>query len=163
MTENEKCAREAVRKAKKLFNVLLTKEGNHQFFRAHLEPQDIRFVVEVAAVGDPDALDILRQYARGARSAGMKVPDELHAFVWECFIDGLPKRAPGPSPKDTAFRTPFFRACVNLVHNDYGFAVYRNPEHRNSKEPPFSACAIVAQEFGLGESTIEDMLSRSPR
>jgi hypothetical protein len=125
MTEQEKLAREAVRKAKQLFPFLLSKEGNHRFFRAHLEPQDIKFVVQVAAEGEPDALDILREHARGARRTGMKVPDELHAFVWECFIDGMPKRAPGPSPKDTAFRNPFLVACVNIVHKDFRFPVYR--------------------------------------
>ena len=136
MTDNEKRAREAVRKAKRLFPFLLSKDGSREFFRAHLGPQDIKFVVEAAAEGDPDALDILRQYARGARRAGMRVPDELHAFVWECFIDGVPKRAPGPSPKDTAFRNPFLVACVNIVR-DFGFPVYRNPEHRNSKSHRF--------------------------
>lgn len=157
MTNPEKRAREAVQKAKKKLPALFSKEGNRRIFRAHLEVQGIEFLVAAAREGDHDALDILREYARGARKAGMKVPDEFHTFVWEYFIDGPPKAKSGSSSKDSELRFQSIALLVKIVSQDYGFPEYRNPEHRGRKDGPLTACKLVAEELGLGERTVEDI------
>jgi hypothetical protein len=151
----EKQAREAVRRALKNAPTLFTKEGNRQFFRRHWEIMEPEELIPAAREGDGDAVEILRNYARGARRSGMKVPQAFHEFVWECFIDGPPKAKSGPSPKDTELRKQAIRVLVKIVA-EYGFPISRNPEHRGSEDGPMSACRIVAEEIGLKEGTVED-------
>jgi hypothetical protein len=157
MTEQEKCAREAVRKAMQKLPGLFSKEGNRRFFRAHFEVQNVEVLVAAAREGDQDALDILRNHARGARKAGMKVPDDFHAFVWDYFIDGPPKAKSGSSSKDSELRCQAIALLVKIVSQDHGFPEYHNPEHRGRKDGPMSACKLVAEELGLSERTVEDI------
>jgi hypothetical protein len=157
MTDNEQRAREAVRKARKNLPWLESKAGNRQFFRAHWEVMDPDQLVEAAREGDPDALEILREHARGARRTGMCISDNFHAFVWEYFIDGRPKAKRGPSPKDNDLRYQTIAVLVRMVSTDYGFPEYRNVEHRGEKTGPMSACLLVAQEFGLEERWVEEI------
>jgi hypothetical protein len=157
MTDNEQRAREAVQKARKnLPSWLFAKDGNRQFFRAHWEIMDADQLVEAAREGDSDALEILREHARGARRTGMRVSDNFHAFVWEYFIDGRPKAKSGPSPKDNDLRYQTIAVLVKTVSTDYGFPEYRNVEHRG-EDGPMSACLLVAQEFGLDERWVEEI------
>ena len=157
MADQEKLAREAVQKALRNLPWLFSKEGNRQFFLSHLEAQDPEFLVAAAREGDHDALEFLRRYASGARRAGMKVPDAFHEFVWECFIDGLPKAKSGTGPKDTELHYQTIALLVKIVSKDYGFPEYRNVEHRGHNAGPMSACKLVAEELGLGERWIEEI------
>jgi hypothetical protein len=157
MDDREKRAREAVQKARRNCPALFSKEGNRRFFRFHLEIQDVDFLIAAAREGDSDALEILRNHARGARRAGMRVPDEFHTFVWECFIDGIPKARSGTSPKDTELRKTTIALLVKIVRDDYGFPEYRNVEHRSAESGPMCACLLVAQELGLAERTVEEI------
>jgi hypothetical protein len=136
---------------------LFSKTGNRQFFRAHWEVMEVEKLVALAREGDQDALDILKEYARGARKAGMIVPDDLHAFVWEYFIDGPPKAKSGSSSKDSELRFQTIALLVKKVSQDFGFPEYRNPEHRGRKDGPMSACKLVAEELGLSERTVEEI------
>jgi hypothetical protein len=154
LEDRERLAREAVRKAKKNAARLFTKEGS---FRALMERENPEWLVMLARGGDKDALEILRKYARGAARAGMGVPRELHAFVWEWFIDGPPKARSGTSLKDTGLRHMAIALLVSMVTRDYGFPEYRNPEHRGEKTGPMSACRLVAEETGLSERRIEEL------
>jgi hypothetical protein len=157
MTDQETRAREAIRKQLPGMKRSLSKEGSRQYFRRHLEVEDVERLIGVAREGNVDALAILREHARGARDAGMNVPDKLHVFVWDFFIDGPPKTPPGPKPQDTLLRDMIVVSLVKIVNEEFGYRVHRGKEHHDSKTGPFSACAIVAQELGLGESNIEDI------
>ncbi len=89
----------------------------------------------------------------------MTVPPELLEFALEYFIDGKPKAPSGSSPKDTVTRDLAIAALVKIVHQDFGFPEYRNPEWRGEKAGPMTACRLVAEEFGLAERTVEDIRS----
>jgi hypothetical protein len=125
-----------------------------------MKAQSTEWLVEAAREGDDDALDILRERSREAQQTKAKVPAELHAFVWECFIDGPPKAPPGPSPKDRLLRNIIIASLVKVVHEEFGFPVQRNVEHRNKKTGPVSACLLVAQEIGRSESTVADLWAK---
>jgi hypothetical protein len=158
MEERERAARMLVRRAKeKAHDVVFSKEGNRRFFRAVLEQQDVNFLVAAAREGDKDAIDILRVYARGARRAGMNVPDDFHAFVWEHFIDGPPKAKPGTSSKDIDLRNQALSILVKIVRDDFGFPEYSRYEDRDDPDAPMTACRLVAEEFGLDERTVEEI------
>jgi hypothetical protein len=134
---------------------MFSREGNRKWYRAHLARQTPEFLVAGAREGDKDCLELLREYAREARSTGQKVPPELHELVWELFIDGKPKAMPGSSPKDSGLRNLGIALLVKIVRDDYGFPEYRNAEYRGEKGAPLSACLIVAQEMDLSESRVE--------
>jgi hypothetical protein len=162
--DRERQAREAVRKVLRNLPWLFSEEGNRRFFRAHLEAADIEFLIMAAREGDTDALDILRKYAAGARRTGMKVPDDLHAFMRDFFIDGPPsgpeviaKKKAGTVSKSNDLRYQTIALLVNMVSRDYGFNEYCRPEHRDWKGRPMTACQIVAEELGLSERTVEDI------
>jgi len=155
--DRERLAREAVRKVVQNGPWLFSKEGNQQFFRDHMEAEDMNMLVALARAGDKDAVEILRKYARGARSAGMKVPTDLQEFVWEWFIDGPPKAKSGPSPKDTELRYTTIAVLVQIVSEDYGFPEYTPPQHRGNPDAPMSACRLVAEELGRSERTVEEI------
>lgn len=157
MTDQEQKAREAVRRVIRNLPDLFSKEGNQRFFRSHMEVQDVEFLVAAAREGDKDAVEILRGHARGARRARMNVPDALHEFVWEFFIDGPPKAKSGPSSKDSDLRYQTIALLVKIVSRDYGFPEYRNVEHRGSSSGPMTAILLVAEELGLSERTVEDI------
>jgi hypothetical protein len=146
--DKEKQAREVVRRTRKNMPWLFSKEGNRQFFRAHWERLEPEILIAAAREGDTDAVEILKTYARGARRFGMKLPQAFHEFVWEYFLDELPKTKPGPSPKDTELRKQAIRILVKIVA-EFGFRETCNPEHRGSKDGPMTACRIVAEEIGL--------------
>jgi hypothetical protein len=120
-----------------------------------MELAEVDTLVGLAREGDKDALEILREHARGARRAGMNVPDSVHEFVWECFIDGVPPAKSGLSPKDMGLRHQAIAVMVKVVSQDYGFPEYRNVEHRGSTRGPISACSLVAQELDLEEHSVE--------
>jgi hypothetical protein len=157
LEDRERLAREAVRKAKKNAPWLFSKEGSRRFHRAHMERADIETLVALAREGDKDALEILRNYARGARDARMNAPTDLHEFVWEWFIDGQPKAKSGTSPKDTELKYTTIALLVKIVSRDYGFPEYSNPEYRDNPDAPTSACGLVAEELGLSERTVEEI------
>jgi hypothetical protein len=157
MDDREQRAREALRKAKLNLPWMLTKEGNQQWFRHHLSKMDPTFLVAAAREGDADAIELLREYARGARRAGMNVPTDLLEFVWEYFIDGKPAAKSGSSPKDSSLRNQYLAMLVHMMVTDYGFPETRNPEYRNEGTGPMTACRLVAEEFGFGERWIEEI------
>jgi hypothetical protein len=160
MTDQEKRARETVRRVLSGARGSLSKKGNRQFFRSHLEVQDVEFVIVAAREGDSDAIEILREHARGARRAGMTVPTTFHEFVWEYFIDGPPKARSGPKPQEYGtLRDPIIRSLAKVVAEEFGLPVHRNPAHRNKKTGPVSACALIAQEVGLSESRVEEIVA----
>src|SRR5687767_1610532 len=98
--ENERQARERVRRALKGARQSLSKDGNRTFFNRHLAAQEPELLVAAAREGSREAVELLREYGRGARRAGMSVPAAFHGFVWEWFLDGQPKAPPGPKPQD---------------------------------------------------------------
>ena len=155
--DRERLAREAVRKLVQNAPWWFSKEGNQQFFRAHMEVENINMLVALARAGDKDAVEILRKHARGVRSAGMKVPPDLHEFVGEWFLDGPPKAKSGSSPKDTELRYTAIARRVQIVSEDYGFPEYSNPEHRGNPDAPMSACRLVAEELGLSVRMVEEI------
>jgi hypothetical protein len=157
LEDRERLAREAVRKAKKNASWLFSKEGNRRFSRAHMERADIKKLVELAREGDKEALEILRDYARGARRVGMIVPPDLHEFVWEWFIDGPPKAKSGTSPKDTELKYQAIALLVKMVRDDYGFPEYSNPDQRDDPDARMSACRLVAEELAPSERTVEEI------
>jgi hypothetical protein len=157
LEDRERIAREAVRKVAKNLPWLFSKEGSQRFYRAHMEVADIGTLVALAREGDKDAVEILRTNAEGARRAGMKVPTDLHEFVWEWFIDGPPKAKSGPSPKDSGRKRLTIALLVKMVKGDFGFPEYSNPEHRGNPDAPMSACRLVAEETGLSERMVEEI------
>jgi hypothetical protein len=154
MDDREARVRAAVRRALKRVPWLFSKEGNRQFYRSHMEAEDPKFLVAAAREGDDDAIDILRDYVRGARQAGINVPTVVHEFVWEWFVDGPPKAKPGTSPKDIGLRNLAIALLVKIVKG-YGFPEYRNSEHRGETTGAMSACQMVAEETGFSERTVE--------
>jgi hypothetical protein len=157
LQDRERLAREAVRKALKNVPWLFSKEGNQRLSRAYMEREDPKQLVALAREGDKDARELLQQYAAGARRAGMHVPPELREFVLDWFIDGPPKAKSGPSPKYTVFKYSTIALLVKMVHDDHGFPIYSNPEHRGNPEAPLSACRLVAEEFGVSERYVEEI------
>jgi len=155
--DRERLAREAVRKVLRDAPWQFSKEGNRQFFRDHMEVENIDMLVALARAGDKHAVEILRKRARGARSAGMKVPTDLQEFVWEWFIDGPPKAKSGSSPKDTELRYTAIARLVQIVSEDYGFPEYSNPEHRGNPDAPMSARRLVAEELELSVRMVEEI------
>jgi hypothetical protein len=152
---DETGAREAVRRIVRNAAPLFTREFNRKFFRAQMNVEAVDKLVELAHEGDKDALEILRNHARGAAPAGTNAPRSLQEFVWECFIEGRPPAKSGLSPKDTELKHVTIAIMVKIVSKDYGLPEYRNPEHRGSTSGPMSACLLVAQELDLSERSIE--------
>lgn len=138
----------------------LSRVGSRQYFRQWLEQQSTERLIEAASEGDGDALDLLRVRAREARLTGAEAPHAFHAFVWECFIDGPPKAPPGPSPKSYVLRNMIVPGLVKALHEEFGLPLQRNTEHRDKKTGPLSACALVAQELGMSESTVADLWAK---
>lgn len=156
-TEREARAREAVRRVMRKKPHLFSKEFSRKLYRAGMEVADVDTLVALAREGDKDALDILRQHARGARGARMNVPLSLHEFVWEYFIDGPPSAKSGLSPKDMELKHQTIAIMVKIVSRDYGFPEYRSAEHRGERSRPISACLLVAQELGYDERWVEEI------
>jgi hypothetical protein len=156
--DREQQAREAVRRAKRNITWLSSKEENCRFYRRHMAQQSIDWLIEAAREGDKEAIEFVREYARGVRQhPNLQVPASLHEFVWECFIDGLPKAKSGTGPRDTELHYQTIALLVKIVSKDYGFPEYRNVEHRGHNAGPMSACKLVAEELGLGERWIEEI------
>jgi hypothetical protein len=161
--DQEKRAREAVQRVlrKEESSWLFSKEGNREVFRGWLERKDVGLVVTAAKEGDADAVDVLRDIARDARRANVAVPPKLQEFALECFIDGVPKAQSGPSRKDTVTRNQAIAMLVKVVHEDFGFPKYRNADWRGRKGGPMTAIRLVAEEMGMEERTVEDILTNS--
>jgi hypothetical protein len=156
LQDRERLAREAVQKVKKnAAPLLFSQETSQQFFRTRMEVENIDMLVALARDGDKEAVEILRKYARGARRTGIKVPTDLHEFVWEWFIDGAPKAKSGTNPKDTELRYQTIARLVKVVSRDYGFPEYNGPETRDNPDAPMTACQIVADELDLSVRTVE--------
>jgi hypothetical protein len=146
--DREKRAREHVRQVLKKHPELLSAKWFRQVTRAHMETRDVEWLVDAAREGDKDALELLRNHARGARQhSSLIMPRKFHEFVWEFFIDGPPPAESGPSPRDTDGKYQTIALLVQMVHRDYGFPIYRNVEHRGEKSGPMSACKLVAEEL----------------
>jgi hypothetical protein len=158
MDHKERQARELVRRTRKNMPWLFSRKGNRQFFRRKFEMLDVKILVALAREGDADAMEFLKRYGRGARTHGHVVPQDLHEFVWECFLDGEPKAKRGYSPKDTELRDLAIALLVKIVHQDYGFDIYRSVEHRGEKGSHPCATSIVAEEMELGERRVEEIL-----
>ena len=154
--EREKRAREKVQRARKGTTRSVSKDGSRRYFRSHLEVREIERLVEFARQGNADAMEILRNHARGAREAGVIVPAALHEFVWEWFIDGPPKKRSGPKPEETLLRNMIIVSLVKIASEE-GLDETRSKDRHDTTDGPLSACAIVAQEFGLGESNVEEI------
>ena len=122
-----------------------------------MEVAEVETLVALAREGDKEALEILRQHARGASGARMNVSQSLHEFVWECFIDGPPPGKSGLSPKDMGLKHLTIALMVKITSQDYGLPEYRNAEHRGEESGPMSACLLVAQELDLKESWVEEI------
>ena len=148
--DRERRAREYVRRVVKGATRSLSKEGSRKFFRLHLESQRPELLLAIAREGDPDALEFLRDYARGARKATGT------AFVWDYFIDGPPKARPGPKPQETLARNIIIKALVPVVSDEFRLDKTRDKSRHNTKDR-LSACAIVAQEMNLGEGNVEEI------
>jgi hypothetical protein len=155
--QREQRAREAVRLAMKNVPELFSKDWNRKFLDFHMAGRDVEWLVSAAREGDRKAEEILRERARIARRDGSDVPLALHEFVWEFFIDGPAKARPGTNPKETEVRKRAIAILVKLVHRDYGFNVYSNPEHRGSDSGPMTALRIVGDELGLDARTVEEI------
>ena len=134
--DREAQAREAVRRLKKNAAEFFAKEGSRRFYRAHMERESIEKLVELAREADKDAIEILQNRGRVARSTRTRVPDCFAEFVWEWFLDGPPKAKSGSNPKDTGLNYVTIALCVKIVSQDYGFPEYRNIEHRGRKPVP---------------------------
>ena len=151
-----------MRKALKNIPWLFDKEASRRFYRAHMEGESIERLVELAREGDKDAIEILQNRGRVARSTRARVPDCFHEFVWEWFLDGPPKAKSGLSPKDLGLRNSITDRLVKMISRDYGFPEYPNPEYRGDSDAPMTACRIVGEEFGFSERTIEEWLRPDP-
>ena len=130
--DREERARSAVRRTKKNLPWLFTKDGSQRYFRSRLEVQELELLIGVAREGNADALKFLREHARGARRAGMNVPDEFHAFVWEYFIDGPPITPSGPKHQDLFLRDMSIVSLVKIV-SECGFPIHREKARHNQK------------------------------
>lgn len=157
--DREARARTFIRRVVDKKGRLFAKDFNQRTYREHLEREEIETVVAVARSGDADAVEILREYARGALRAGMAIPEDLLRFGLECFIDGPPKAKPGSRRKDTAIRDQTIGILVMLVAEEYGFPQYTAAEHRDDPSARASACRLVAEELGLSERTVEKILA----
>jgi len=153
--DREARAREAVRRMARNAPQLFLKEISQKFYRVRMEVAEVDTLVALAREGDKDALEFLRKRARDASGARTNVPQSLHEFVWEYFIDGPPPAKSGSSPKDMGLKHLTVALMVKIVSQDYGLPEYRNPEHRGEASGPVSACLLVAQELDLDERWVE--------
>ena len=138
---------------------LFIKEGSSAFYFGLMERESIEWLVKAAREGDKDAVEILQNRARVMCSTRVNVPDCFHEFVWEWFIDGPPKAKPGPSLKDTALNSTTLMLVVRMISRDFGFPEYTPYEHRDGPDAPMSAMRLVAEELGLKERTLEDIIN----
>lgn len=144
MTERD--AREAVRRARRNVKLLFAKEENRRFYRKAMEVKDVEWLVAAVWEGDKDALQLLREYARGVRKhPQMLVSADLLALVLECFINGPPQAKPGVSPLDTSLTYQTIATLIRIIKQDYGFPLHHGP---------VTAIRIVAEELGLSESRV---------
>jgi hypothetical protein len=152
MIDQEKRAREKVRRVLKGLKRSLSKDGNKQFFREQMRSQTTEWLVAAAREGHSGAVDLLRERTREARDKGEPVSTDLHEFVWELFLDGTPAKSPGPKPEDYLLRNMVITGLVAVVRDEFGFDAMRNKATKN-KGSNTCACAIVAEELcnlGLG-------------
>jgi hypothetical protein len=155
--DREARARALVRRTMRNAEALFSKEGNRRINRQLLERQEIEVVVAVARSGDAEAIEILKEYGRGADRARVLVPEDLVKFAWECFIYGEPKAKPGTKAKDTAWKFQTIALLVKVIIQEFGFPGYANAAHRGDPAGPMTACRVVAEEVGLSERTVEEI------
>jgi hypothetical protein len=107
MDARESEARKMARRAhEKLNDRLFTKEANRRWYRSCMEREDPKRLVELAYAGNPDALELVIEYTKGAHRAGLKVPMELHEFAWEyLWCRGKLPAPPGLVPWIPAYAT----------------------------------------------------------
>ena len=151
--DNEEAARAAVRRKAPGMQRSLAKEGSHKWWRKYLALTSLPWLIEVASQGDTDALALIRERGRLARARGESVPQELHAFVWDIFLDGEPRRRPGRSPKDRVLRNQLIANLVKIVSTEFGINPYR-AEGKGIRPP--SACSIVADELGKVDKSVTE-------
>jgi hypothetical protein len=159
--DREKRARDAVQATRQKLPWLFSREGNENFYRAHMEAADDEVLAELACAGEKMALEILRKRVRflceGADREGRDVI--LHPRVVmlavEVFSYGPPKTLPGSKPTRTSARNTAIALLVKIVHEDYGFPLYVQPEHRGDRAAPMTAHRLVGEELCLNERAIE--------
>jgi hypothetical protein len=159
MDDREQAARTAVKSVvhSKKLEPLFSKDGNRRFFREALAMQTPQYLVKAAREGSSDAIDLLKEYGRKARDEGREVPRELWEFVFEWFLDGKPAAPRGTSTMETDLRKQTIAVLVRVVHEQFGFPVYANSEHRGNPDGPMTAPRLVGEEIGLSKRTVEDI------
>ena len=120
-----------------------------------MERAQIETLVAFARDGDKDAVEILRNYARGARGARMDVPPDLHEFVWEWFIDGPPKTKSGTSPKDTVLKYETIALLVKIVSQGLRFPGVRDSEHHGNPRGPHVGLPVGRRGTGARQRWVE--------
>jgi hypothetical protein len=150
MTDQEREAREFVRRQLIGGRRSLRKEGSRAFFREKMRTMhgsDIEWLLRAAREdGDPNAIELIREHVRAARQTGIPVPQELHLFVWEWFLDGPPKRKPAQKVQDNLTRNMILTVLVQVVSDHYGFQISRGSATAE-KGHRISASQIVAEEL----------------
>jgi hypothetical protein len=145
-----------------------SREGNVQFHLTRLEAEPDEVLADLARVGDRIALETLRKRIQLRHEAGAS---DLHPRVLtlalELFLYGLPKAASGPKTLHYVLRNRTICAMVRVIHQDYGFPIYGNPQRRRKKNAPLSAVRIVANEIGMTERAVDQIWrqnkDRNPR
>jgi hypothetical protein len=160
----ERRGRAAVRAVKRNLPWLLDREGNEQIFRSHMETESDEVLADLARVGEKTALEILRERIRILHEAALHegraslvLHDRVRELALEVFLYGPPKSASGPKATRTAYRDRTIALLVKIVHVDYGFPIYGNPQHRGRKDAPLSAVRLVADELAMTERAVDDI------
>jgi len=146
MTENEKRAREAIRRVLKGAQRSLSKEGNWIWVRNHMRAASLERLIEVARNGEPaekpHAIEVLRERARSIREANESFPPDLCAFALEHLIDGPPRGARGEKAESYALRNTIFPSLMREISKEFGFAPTRNEATEGH-----CVCSLIADEI----------------
>jgi hypothetical protein len=158
--DREQRARAEVRRAKKNFP-WFSKDGILRWLQFEPNhPAALRLLVAAARSGDAEAIELLREYDRNVRRAGMQVSGALREFIRDYFDDGSPpaNRA-WKSVRDTKLRNVMIGFLVWAIADKYGFPVYQNAEYRDTNGP-MTACRIVGEELELRPRTVEEIYGK---
>ena len=160
--DREKLAREAVRRVLQNLPWLFSRRRQPAVHPEDaLEAANIEVLITAAREADADAIDILRKYARWCTTHGHECPCRLSCLcvgmVYRRAARGHGQARPAHEKKGNELRYQTIAVLVKIVNRDYGFPVYRNPEHRDGEDGdgPMCALQLVAEETRLGYSTVE--------